>query len=117
MFVIRRWTTDVVVIADNKYMEEIRTQTKDAVRSVEPFVLDLAGDFYDQGKVFVESGLQNRVLQQKLTPNLGNLIPIMKSELGFALQEELPDVEAEDWVEVDAINVFARSIARIVARI
>ncbi|KAI3324171.1 cytochrome P450 [Xylariaceae sp. AK1471] len=117
MFVIRRWTTDIVIIAENKYMEEIRAHTKDAVRSVEPFVLDLAGDFYHQGKVFIESDLQNRVLQQKLTPNLGNLIPIMKSELGFALQEELPDVEAEDWVEVDAINVFARSIARIVARI
>jgi ent-kaurene oxidase len=117
MFVIRRWTTDVVVIAENKYMEEVRAHTRDAVRSVEPFVLDLAGDFYDQGKVFIESDLQNRVLQQKLTPNLGNLIPIMKSELGFALQQELPDVEAEDWVKVDAINVFARTIARIVARI
>ncbi|KAH8704638.1 cytochrome P450 [Phaeosphaeriaceae sp. PMI808] len=117
MFVIRRWTTDVVVIAENKYMEEIRAHTRDAVRSVEPFVLDLAGDFYDRGKVFIESDLQNRVLQQKLTPNLGNLIPIMKSELGFALQQELPDVQAEDWVKVDAINVFARTIARIVARI
>ena len=87
------------------------------MRSVEPFLIDLAGDFFNQGNVFLESDLQNRVLQQKLTPNLGNLVPIMKSELGFAMHQELPDVDAEEWVEVDLVHVFARTIARIVARI
>ncbi|KAL3426502.1 cytochrome p450 [Phlyctema vagabunda] len=116
LFVIRRWGTDVVIIGERKYLEEIRSKTKDSVRSVEPFLIDLAGDFFNQGQAFMESDLQNRVLQHKLTPNLVDLVPIMKSELGFAMQKELPD-GAEDWVEVDLTHVFARTIARIVARI
>lgn len=107
----------MVVIGEHKYLEEIRAKTKDNVRSVEPFLLDLCGDFFKQGQVFLESDLQNRVLQHKLTPSLANLVPIMKSELGHAMQKELPSVEAEDWTEVDIIHVFARTIARIVARI
>ena len=106
-----------MIIGERKYLEEIRAKTKDSVRSVEPFLIDLAGDFFKQGQAFLESDLQNRVLQQNLTPNLANLVPIMKSELGFALHQELPDIEAEDWVEVDLIHTFARTIARIVARI
>ncbi|GFP59001.1 hypothetical protein ACSS6W_011088 [Trichoderma asperelloides] len=117
LYIVRRWTSDVVIIGKHKYLEEIRAKTKDSVRSVEPFLLDLAGDYFKQGQAFLESDLQNRVLHQKLTPNIESLTPIMKSELEFALKQELPDIKAEDWVEVDPARVFARTIARIVARI
>lgn len=114
---VRRWTGDIVVIGKQKYLEEIRAKTKDGVRSVEPFLIDLAGHSSNQGKVFLESDLQNRVINQKLTPKLPHLIPVMKSHLGIALRKELPDFEALEWTKLDPAHVFAKTIGRIVARV
>lgn len=97
-------------------MDEIRAQTKEKMRSVEPFLHDFVGA-YTGGKIICDSDVQNRVLMQRVTPNLETLIPEIKSELQFALQKELPQCDREDWVEVDVAHVFPRIVARITARI
>lgn len=88
MFQVRRIGTDILIISP-KYVDEIRKLSGDSTRSVEPFINDFAGS-YTKGLVFLESDLQNRVIQQKLTPNLGSLTSVMKAELDIAFQREIP---------------------------
>jgi len=114
--VVRRVGSDVVVIGGRKYLEEIRAHTKDAVRSVKPFLDDFAGDWV-KGTIFDESDVQTRVLQTKLTPSLTALVPILRDELDYAFQKELPIVGCEDWVELDPLTIFPRIISRLVARV
>lgn len=42
--------------------------------------------------VFLESDLQNRVIQQRLTPKLASLTTTMGDELAFALSKEMPEM-------------------------
>lgn len=93
MFIIRRIGSDVLVVS-NRHLDEIRAVTKDSARSVEPFIHDFAGDLVG-GLPFLQSDLQTRVLQQKLTPSLGNLIPTMTSEMLFAMEQELPECKGQ----------------------
>ncbi|KAF2756144.1 cytochrome P450 [Pseudovirgaria hyperparasitica] len=114
MFQIRRIGTDVLVISP-KILEEIRSISRDKVNSVEPFIHDFVGE-YVCGKLFLESDLQNRVLHQKLTPNLGRLVPVMKEELDWALVREMPNCQG-NWVELDIVPKLARIVSHISARI
>ncbi|CAK97056.1 uncharacterized protein An11g09260 [Aspergillus niger] len=98
MFQVRRVGTDVLLVS-SKYMDEIRTLTRDATGSVPPLVQDYPGE-YTHGMPFLRSDLQNRVLQQKLTPNLPSLVPVMVEELEFAMRMEMPEC-ADDWTTVD----------------
>ena len=41
----------------------------------------------------LEGDLHTRVLQTKLTPNLGSIIPVMQDELDYALGVELPSAD------------------------
>jgi cytochrome P450 len=116
LFVIRRVGADVVIIGDKKYLEEIRALTNDAVRSVQPFLNDFAGDWV-KGTIFGESDVPTRVLQTKLSPNLSALVPILHDELQYALKKELATCDSEDWVELDPMTVFPRIISRLVARV
>lgn len=59
---------------------------------MEPFINDFAGD-YTRGMVFLQSDLQNRVIQQRLTPKLVSLTKVMKEELDYALTKEMPDMK------------------------
>ena len=38
----------------------------------------------------LEGDLHTRVLQTKMTPNLGAMIPLMQDELDYAMSVELP---------------------------
>ncbi|KPM42339.1 Ent-kaurene oxidase [Neonectria ditissima] len=114
LFQLRRIGTDILLLP-SKYVEEIRTLTKDETRSVEPFIHDFVGD-YTRGLVFLQSDLQNRVIQQKLTPYLSSLTAVMKTELDLALKLEVPSCE-DEWVKVDLNFIFTRIIARISARV
>ncbi|EMD58269.1 hypothetical protein GGP41_008362 [Bipolaris sorokiniana] len=116
LFVLRRVGADVVVVGDNKLLNEIRALTNDAVRSVKPFLDDFTGD-WTEGNIFGTSDVQTRVLQTKLTPNLSTLVPIVRDELQYALQKELPSCDGEDWIELDLMTVFPRIISRLVARV
>ncbi|RMZ72788.1 ent-kaurene oxidase [Pyrenophora seminiperda CCB06] len=86
------------------------------MRSVEPFLHDFVGS-YTGGKIICDSDVQNRVLMQRVTPHLEAFVPEIKDELDFALQKELPQLNEEDWVEVDIAKTLPRIIARITARV
>ncbi|GFN17292.1 hypothetical protein AtubIFM55763_004265 [Aspergillus tubingensis] len=114
MFKVRRVGTDVLLVS-SKYMDEIRTLTRDATGSVPPLVQDYPGE-YTHGMPFLRSDLQNRVLQQKLTPNLPSLVPVMIEELKFAMQMEMPKC-ADEWTTIDIMPILSRIITRITSRI
>ncbi|SMQ45737.1 unnamed protein product [Zymoseptoria tritici ST99CH_1A5] len=116
IFIVRKSGTDIVVLCDPKLVDEVRAQTKEKARSVEPFLHDFVGA-YTGGKVFAESDLQNRILMQKVTPNLGAFIPIIEDELQYALDMELPKTDNTGWLEVDMVSAFPRIVARIIARV
>jgi hypothetical protein len=83
-----------VVIIPSKYVDEIRTLTGDKTRGVEPFIKDFCAEITN-GMCFLDSDLQNRVVQQRLTPILGTLAPVMKKELDYALLKEMPGCRGE----------------------
>ncbi|KAM4055523.1 cytochrome p450 [Hirsutella rhossiliensis] len=114
LFQVRRIGADIVILTP-KYVDEIRALSQDKVRSVEPFIHDFIGD-YTRGTVFLESDLQNRVIQQRLTPNLGLLTSIMKTELDLALKKEIPECK-DQWFQVDINHLLARTVAHISSRV
>ncbi|KAF5713247.1 ent-kaurene oxidase [Fusarium mundagurra] len=115
IFQVRKLGTDIVIIPPN-YIDEVRKLSQDKTRSVEPFINDFAGD-YTRGMVFLQSDLQNRVIQQRLTPKLVSLTKVMKEELDYALTKEMPDMKDDEWVEVDIASIMVRLISRISARV
>ncbi|KAF7192029.1 Ent-kaurene oxidase [Pseudocercospora fuligena] len=116
IFVVHRLGADIVVIGDQKFLEEIRTQTRDSARSVQPFLNDFHSR-YTKGQVFGDSDLQNRVLQQRLTPHIPRLIPTMVNEGFTALQRETNLAASTEWNELDPTTIFPRIAASIVSRI
>ncbi|KAF4429603.1 ent-kaurene oxidase, partial [Fusarium austroafricanum] len=115
IFQVRKLGTDIVIIPPN-YIDEVRKLSHDKTRSVEPFINDFVGE-YTRGMVFLQSDLQNRVIQQKLTPKLLSLTRVMKEELDFSLHKEIPVTKDDEWVEVDIATIMVRIISRISARV
>ncbi|CVL00440.1 ent-kaurene oxidase [Fusarium proliferatum] len=115
IFQVRKLGTDIVIIPP-KYIDEVRKLSQDKTRSVEPFINDFAGQ-YVRGMVFLQSDLQNTVIQQRLTPKLVTLTKVMKEELDYALKKEMPDMKDDEWVEVDISSILIRIISRISARV
>ncbi|KAF4341565.1 ent-kaurene oxidase [Fusarium beomiforme] len=115
IFQVRKLGTDIVIIPPN-YIDEVRKLSQDKTRSVEPFINDFAGEWV-RGMVFLQSDLQNRIIQQRLTPKLVSLTKVMKDELDYALTKELPDMKDNEWVEVDIASTMVRIISRISARV
>ncbi|KAG6309171.1 hypothetical protein E4U44_007325 [Claviceps purpurea] len=115
IFQIRKLGTDIVIIPPN-YIDEVRKLTKDKTRSVEPFIHDFAGK-YTRGMTFLQSDLQNIVIQKKLTPRLAQLTKTMQEELDLALSVEMPTMTENEWIEVDIASLFTKIISRISARV
>jgi hypothetical protein len=107
-FKFTRTDADMVILS-NKYMEELRslpaaiaspTVAHAHVRTI-PSVLfetlhntelptqNLLGS-YTQTGIILESDLHFRLLQSKLTPNLGSLAVPMQDELDFAMDADFP---------------------------
>nr|CAP07652.1 P450 monooxygenase [Sphaceloma manihoticola] len=117
IFKVTKVGADIIVVAP-KYVEEIRRLSRDTGRSVEPFIHDFAGELLG-GLNFLESDLQTRVVQQKLTPNLKTIVPVMEDEMHYALVSELDSCldGSEHWTRVDMIHMLSRIVSRISARI
>lgn len=49
---------------------------------------------YSATSILTESNLHTRVLQTKLSPKLGPLIPIIREELDYAMTQELPVLDS-----------------------
>ncbi|KAL8672330.1 MAG: hypothetical protein Q9224_007583, partial [Gallowayella concinna] len=90
---------------------------------------------YSTTDILLESDLHSRMLQSKLTPNLGNFIPSMKEELLAVLDDELPECKGEvaspppwaselilhplldRWTPVKIHPICLKIVARISARV
>ncbi|KAJ8125945.1 hypothetical protein O1611_g7693 [Lasiodiplodia mahajangana] len=87
MFKIRRNDSDILVIS-NKHVEQLRSLPDQQISAIGAHIKNLLGR-YSTTEIMLESDLPRRVLQQKLTPNLASIIPIVKDELDFSLGAEL----------------------------
>ncbi|KAG8631970.1 hypothetical protein KVT40_001110 [Elsinoe batatas] len=117
IFKVHKVGADIIIVTP-KYVEEIRRLSRDTGRSIEPFIHDFAGELLG-GLNFLESDLQTRVVQQKLTPNLKTIVPVMEDEMHYALARELNSCldGSAHWVKVDMIHMLSRIVSRISARV
>ncbi|KAF4546942.1 Cytochrome P450-like protein 91 [Elsinoe fawcettii] len=117
IFKVHKVDADIIIVPP-KYVEEIRRLSRDTGRSIEPFIHDFAGELLG-GLNFLESDLQTRVVQQKLTPNLKIIVPVMEDEMHYALASELDSCldGSKHWVSVDMVQMLSRIVSRISARI
>ena len=71
---------------------------------------------YSTTLILLESELHTKMLQTKLTPNLGSFVSVIESELQFALDVEVPK-DIDDWKNVSLYEMLLRIVARISARV
>ncbi|KAI1423458.1 cytochrome P450 [Xylaria sp. FL1777] len=114
MFQIRRNDADILIIS-NKYAEELRNLPEDRISPIDAHIKNLLGHV-STTDILLNTNLHTRMLQQKLTPSLSLLMPVMKDELDFALRLELPQ-HSNEWVLVSVYDILLRLIARVSARI
>ncbi|KAI0389232.1 cytochrome P450 monooxygenase [Xylariaceae sp. FL0594] len=113
MFKVRRNDSDILVIS-NKHVEQLRALPDEKISAIRGHIKNLLGR-YSTTLILLESDLHTQVLQQKLTPNLSNTIPVVKDELDFALEVEVP--KCDDWLNVQIYEILLRIVARISARV
>ncbi|KAL8897400.1 MAG: hypothetical protein Q9192_002593 [Flavoplaca navasiana] len=91
-----RSDADIIVIS-NKYVDEIRSLPTDVLSPIQAHVDNLLGK-YSTTDILLESDLHTRMLQTKLTPNIGTFVPAMKEELQLALKGEFPQCKAQQLI-------------------
>jgi ent-kaurene oxidase len=64
----------------------------------------------------LQSRLHHRIVQRKLTPNLGKLTPHLEDELGKAVEDLFPKEANDDWTEVQLYSLLLSLTARTSAR-
>ncbi|KAL5362268.1 cytochrome P450 [Aspergillus floccosus] len=115
MFRIARVDTDILVIP-SRFVDELHSKPDAQLSAIKAHMKNLLGR-YSTINILDEGILHTHVLQTELTPRLGNLIPVIKSELDFALARELPsNLTVDDWTPVCIYDVILRIVARISAR-
>ena len=99
-----------MVILPTRFVDELRNVPEDELSSIQAntdvsrfdFRLQtflLTGEMqnfegvYSATSILTESNLHSRVLQTKLTPKLGPLVPIILNELEYAMTQELSDFD------------------------
>ncbi|KAM5449476.1 putative ent-kaurene monooxygenase [Microsporum audouinii] len=116
MFKIRRNDADILVISP-KYVDELRNLPEEKLSGMAAHIKNLLGS-YSTTQILLETNLNTRVLQTRLTPALGVIFPDMKDELRFALEAETPECEEpEKWIPVSINKIMLRVFARVSARI
>lgn len=73
-------------------LERLRNLPEEVIHGMEAHVKSLFGP-YTMTDMMLESDLPTRVIQQKLTPNLARTVPMIREELKYALDIEIPFCE------------------------
>ncbi|CAE7033952.1 hypothetical protein PTNB85_03764 [Pyrenophora teres f. teres] len=115
VFKVRRNDCEVTVIPP-RYVDELRDLKSHKLSATDAHVKNMVAE-YTIGNVDLvrNSDLHRRVVSQRLTPTLGNLLPVVINELKFAFQKEIPP--CEDWTAVRIHGVMVNVVARIFARL
>lgn len=114
MFKIARNDSDILVIP-NKYVEELRSMPDAQISAIQAHIKNLLGK-YSTTLILLESDLHTRMLQTKLTPNLGSFVGVIESELAFAMDKEIPK-DLDVWKNVSLYHIVLRIVSRISARV
>ncbi|KAF4635644.1 hypothetical protein G7Y89_g2444 [Cudoniella acicularis] len=113
VFTILRPDSNVTVIPQ-RYVRELQNLGDDVLHPIEALSQDVMGD-YTGMNILVGSHLSFNVIRNKLTPNLGDMIPIMEDEMRYAMTQEMPPCRGE-WKEIDLNNIMTRVISRMTSR-
>ncbi|KAI0425478.1 cytochrome P450 monooxygenase [Xylaria sp. FL1042] len=114
MFLVRRNDADILIIS-NKYVDQLRNMPEERISPIEAHIKNLLGHV-STTDILLNTNLHTRMLQQKLTTSLSLIMPIMKNELDYALNVELPKND-DEWVLVSVYDILLRLIARVSARV
>ncbi|MCJ1396653.1 hypothetical protein MMC18_009545 [Xylographa bjoerkii] len=104
---------DMVVIP-NQFIDEVQALPNHIANPTSADAHNLLWPYTDIG-VILRSNLHFRVIQTKLTPNLGSLTEPMQEELDHALVQEFPG--CKDWVIIEPYHLILKLVARISARV
>ena len=111
MFWIRRNDRDILVIS-NKFVDELRNIPEEKLSGTEAELENLRGPYYMD--VAIRSALHTRSLNQKMSPNFQAYVDIVRDELAYAMEVEIP--KSEGWTGVPIGDLVLRIIERILAR-
>ena len=106
---------DDVLVLPNKYIDEIRNLPADKLNSILANITNAQGVF-SITDVLAKSNLHTRVIQTRLTPKLGALVPTVRDELAFALEKEFPPC-GKDWKTIQIYEVLRHIVSRTSARV
>ena len=104
-----------VVILPSIYLDELRNMSDDKASAILGLIGD-AEEAFAIKDVTAITRLHTRIIQTRLNPKLGNLIPCVREELGIAFEKEFPEC-ADHWTSVNAHHVFYQIVGRMSARI
>ncbi|KAL2055340.1 hypothetical protein ABVK25_004148 [Lepraria finkii] len=110
MFWIRRNDRDILILL-NKCVDELLAIPVEKLRGTEAQLENLRGLYYMD--VAIRSTLHTRSLNQKMNPNLQAYVDVVRDELAYAMEVEIP--KSEGWTEVPIEDLLLRIIARISA--
>ncbi|EAS32065.3 cytochrome P450 monooxygenase [Coccidioides immitis RS] len=113
IYKLSRRDSDILVIP-HKFVDELRSLPEEHICAMEAHIQTLLGPITGTD-ILLDGDLHTKVLQTKLTPNLGHLIGPLKEELEFAMSMELPDCK-DEWVEIQMHGIIRRFVARLSAR-
>lgn len=74
---------------------------------------DLLGRYTGLNTI-LKSRLHHTIVQRKLTPKLGPLMPHLEDELSASFHECVPD--SIEWVEIEPFRILGKVAARLSAR-
>ena len=111
IFWIRRNDRDILILS-NKYVDELRAIPEEKLSGTAAQLENLRGPYY-MG-VAIRSTLHTRSLNQKMSPNIQAYVDIVRDELAYAMEVEIP--KSEGWTEVPIGDLLLHIIARISAR-
>jgi len=104
-----------VRVLPNKYVEELRNIPNERLNAILALVENSEGAFA-LTDVLATSNLHTRVIQTRLTPKLGALVPSVHQELEIALKMEIPRCE-DKWVNLEVYHVLHQVVGRASARV
>ncbi|KAI0409332.1 cytochrome P450 monooxygenase [Xylaria palmicola] len=114
MFKVRRNDADILVIS-HQHVNDLRNLPDEKISAIQAHIKNLLGH-HSTTDIMLKTNIHTRVLQQKLTPSLGNTIKLVKEELDHALEVDFPECE-DDWTSVSIGDLILRVVARISARV
>ena len=100
MFWIRRNDRDILILS-NKFVDELRTIPEEKLSGTEAELENLRGPYYMD--VAIRSTLHTRSLNQKMSPNLQAYVDVVRDELAYAMEVEIP--KSEGWAEVPIVGL------------